>query len=324
VGDRPRLGISACLLGEHVRYDAGHKRDPYLVETFGRFVEWVPFCPEVEAGFGTPREPIRLVLRSARSAGSIGADDVTVVTQSGRDVTAALARTAARLAREAGQKELAGFVLKRGSPSCGLERVKIYGSNGMPLLPGRGVFAAALTERMPTLPVEEEGRLTDPALRENFVERVFAYQRVRALFAGRWTIGDLVRFHTAHKLTLMAHSVEAYRRIGRLVASAGDRPRAELKRDYEQAFMDALTVVATRKRHANVLAHMLGYFKRALDADARAELAAVIDDYRLERLPLVVPITLFKHHIRRVGVPYLAGQVYLDPHPRELALRNHV
>lgn len=313
--DRLRLGISACLLGEPVRWDGGHKRDRFLVDTLSRHVEWVPFCPEVDAGFGTPREPIRLVSSAA---------GVIATTRSGDDVTAPLARAAARLMRQAESADLSGFVLKSKSPSCGLERVKIYAPRGTSSTPGRGLFASALAARLPLLPVEEEGRLSDPRLRENFVERIFAYRRLRELFDGRWTVGGLVRFHTAHKLTLMAHSPVAYRRLGRFVAGAAARPRAEVRAEYERGFMDALAVVATPKKHADVLSHMLGYFKTSLDADARGELASTIEDYRLERVPLVVPLTLFRHHVRRVGVPYLAGQVYLDPHPRELALRNHV
>jgi uncharacterized protein YbgA (DUF1722 family)/uncharacterized protein YbbK (DUF523 family) len=335
VSDRPRLGISSCLLGEHVRYDGGHKRDRFLVDTFGRFVEWVPFCPEIEAGFGAPREPIRLVLAprpasSGRAGSSTGRvhpsrlEQVAAITESGRDVTAPLARTAARLAREAEEKKLSGFVLKSRSPSCGLERVKAYRNGGASALARRGVFAAALTARLPSLPVEEEGRLSDSRLRENFIERVFAFDRLARLFERRWTIGDLIAFHAVHKLTLMAHSPDAYRRLGRLVAAATGRPRGDVRKEYERTFMDALGIVATRGRHANVLAHMLGYFKHTLDTDACAELVARIEDYRLGRVPLVIPIGLIKHHVRRIGVPYLANQVYLDPHPHELALRNHV
>ena len=205
-----------------------------------------------------------------------------------------------------------------------MERVKIYGGQGAPARSGRGLFAASLMERFPALPVEEEGRLGDPRLRENFVERVFAYWRLRGLFSGRWNLGSLVAFHTAHKLILMAHSPEAYRALGRLVAGAHGVPRADLQRRYSGGFMSALTVVATPRRHVNVLQHMAGYFKHLLDRDTKAELAAAIDDYRRLLVPLIVPITLLRHHVRAHGVPYLAGQLYLDPHPKELMLRNHV
>jgi uncharacterized protein YbgA (DUF1722 family)/uncharacterized protein YbbK (DUF523 family) len=335
--DRPRIGISACLLGEAVRYDAGHKRDAFLVETFGPHVEWVPVCPEVEAGFGTPRDPMRLI-RSADSAraragrtwapASAGAGTRAVrliVIKTGEDVTDRLVSASAKRVRLLADADLSGYILKKDSPSCGMERVKVYpAGGGVGEKSGRGFFADALMARFPTLPVEEEGRLGDPRLRENFIERVFAFRRLRSLFDRRWSVGDLVLFHTAHKLTLMAHSPAAYQALGRLVATAGERSRAALAADYEHGFMSALQLIATPKRHANVLQHMLGYFKKSLDADARAELLGLIDEHRQGRVPLVVPMTLMKHHVRRQQVEYLAGQSYLDPHPRELSLRNHV
>jgi uncharacterized protein YbgA (DUF1722 family) len=215
-------------------------------------------------------------------------------------------------------------VLKKDSPSCGMERVKVYEGRGAPAQSGRGRFAAVLLERFPDLPIEEEGRLSDPRLRDNFVERVFAYARVRALFRGRWNLGALVRFHTAHKLVLMAHSPAAYRQLGRFVARARTLPRADVERRYTGSFMATLAVLATRRRHVNVLQHMAGYFRDSLNRESRAELVAAIDEYRRELVPLVVPVTLVRHHVRAQGVSYLAGQVYLDPHPRELMLRNHV
>lgn len=315
--NRPvRIGISACLLGEEVRFDGGHKRDPFLTDTLGRFVEWVRVCPEVEAGFGTPREPMRLV----RATGEIRL--LTVKTT--RDVTEQLDRFARRRVDELRADALSGYVLKKDSPSCGLERVKVYDAHNVPQRNGRGRFAAALLERFPDLPVEEEGRLSDPRLRENFIERVFAYWRLRGLFDGTWTVADLVRFHTAHKLILMAHSPEAYQQLGRLVARARTISKKDLERRYGTAFMAALTVLATRRRHVNALQHMAGYFKDRLDRDSKAELLAAIEDYRRELVPLIVPMTLLRHHVRVHAVSYLAGQLYLEPHPKELMLRNHV
>ncbi len=328
----PRIGISACLLGQPVRYDAGHKRDGFLVETLGPHVEWVPVCPEVEAGFGVPRETMRLEWHSAGASGTsrprgrrqIDPRDVALVfPKTGKDVTGTMRQYASRRAAELAHENLSGYVLKKDSPSCGMERVKVY-SRGAVERAGRGLFAEALIATLPNLPVEEEGRLADPRLRDNFVERVFAYQRLRTLFGRRWTHHDLVRFHTAHKLTLMAHSPKAYSALGSLVATAGKRSRSRVEQEYEGGFMQALGVIATPGRHANVLQHMLGYFKKSLDADARQELLGLIEDHRRERVPLVVPITLMRHHVRRQGVAYLEGQVYLDPHPRELRLRNHV
>jgi len=326
--DRPRIGISACLLGQPVRFDTGHKRDPFLVETFGQHVEWVPVCPEVEAGFGTPRESMRLVLTEPQVRERGERYDTSklalILNKQGTDVTDRLVPYARRKAETLAAAGLSGFVLKKDSPSCGMERVKVYTPQGPGERGGRGLFAEALMARLPNLPVEEEGRLGDPRLRENFVERVFAYRRLRALFTGRWSVGDLVAFHTAHKLTLMAHSPAAYRELGQLVAGAKGVPRVAFAEEYQSRFMKAMAAIATPKRHANVLQHMLGYFSKALDEDARNELLALIEEHRQGQVPLVVPMTLMRHYVRRQQVTYLLGQTYLEPHPRELSLRNHV
>ena len=316
ISERIRLGISACLLGEHVRFDGGHKRDAFLVESLGQFVDWVPVCPEVESGLDAPRESMRLV--------QVGDEVRLLTTRTIHDHTSMMRRYARRRVDELEDDELFGFVLKKDSPTCGLERVKVYGTAGVPARSGRGLFADALVTRFPLLPVEEEGRLNDPRLRENFVERIFAYRRLIDLFRTRWSMGDVVRFHTAHKLTLMAHRPEGYQRLGRLVASGTSMARREFQDRYSSEFMTALSTMATPRRHANVLQHMLGYFKQTLDRDSRAELLALIGEYAGGRVPLVVPLTLFGHHIRRIGVPYLAEQIYLRPHPVELMLRNHV
>jgi uncharacterized protein YbgA (DUF1722 family)/uncharacterized protein YbbK (DUF523 family) len=321
-----RIGISSCLLGEQVRYDGGHKRDRFVDETLRPFVTFVPVCPEVELGLGTPREAIRIE-RSGDALRLVG-------TRSGRDHTRAMRAYAARRAAALARLDLSGYILKKGSPSCGMERVPVYSSvsaastaraaAGGKERTGRGFFATELIARLPLLPVEEEGRLQDPKLRENFIERVFAHRRVTDLFAGRWTVGDVVRFHTREKMLLLAHSRVDYDALGRLVANARALSRAELAERYAAGFMSALGKIATRGRHANVLSHMAGYFKRAIPPSDRAELAAGIDDYRRGLVPLVVPLTLVRHHVRARGVEYLAGQSYLEPHPKELALRNHV
>jgi len=315
--ERPiRIGISACLLGQQVRYDGGHKRDGFLADTLGRYVEWVPVCPEVEAGMGTPREAVRLV-------GGPGALRM-VGAASGTDHTEAMERYAHRRVEALAAVDLSGYVLKKDSPSCGMERVKVYGGHGMPSRQGRGLFAGALLARLPDLPVEEEGRLSDPHLRENFIERVFAYHRLRELFAGRWTLAALVRFHTRHKLVLMAHAPRAYQALGRVVAGAKSLSRQDVAARYPAEFMAALRVMATPRRHTNVLMHMVGYFKRTLDTASRDELLATIEDYRTGLVPLIVPLTLVRHHVRRHAIAYLADQIYLAPHPKELMLRNHV
>jgi uncharacterized protein YbgA (DUF1722 family)/uncharacterized protein YbbK (DUF523 family) len=286
------------------------------VDSLGPFVEWVPVCPEVELGLGTPRESIRLERRRG---------DVRLrAPRSGADHTENMRAYARQRVAALGKEGLCGYVLKKDSPSCGLERVRIYGENGPPSRTGRGLFAEELVARLPGLPVEEEGRLADPGLRESFVIRLFAYRRVRDLFAERWTVSGLVGFHTAHKLLLLAHSPSAYASLGRLVAGARRTSREHLRDRYTLGLMEALSRSVTRSRHTNALQHALGFFSRDLSVPERQELLGVIDDHRKGLLPLVVPITLLRHHVHRLGVTYLQGQVYLEPHPKELMLRNHV
>jgi len=311
-----RLGVSACLLGQEVRYDGGHKRDAFLTETLGPFVDWVPVCPEVEIGLGIPRAAIRLVGDAAAPR--------LVVEKTGEDLTARMQRYARSRVRELEALDLHGYVLKRASPSCGLFRVRVYDDQGVPRAGSTGAFAREQVEHFPLLPVEEEGRLGDPTLRENFIERVFAMARWRHFVARRPGPGELVSFHTAQKFTVLAHSPAHYATLGRLVAAAGGARRGSRLAEYGTSLMQALSIRATRARHTNVLQHIAGFFKRRLEADGRAELADVIRDYRQGLVPLVVPITLIKHHVRRLGVTYLADQTYLSPHPRELMLRNHV
>lgn len=311
--------MSSCLLGRKVRYDGQHKRSAFLVDVLGPFVEWVPVCPELELGLGVPREPIRLV--GTPSAPRLVAE------RSGVDHTEAMQRYAHARVRELEALELSGWVTKKDSPSCGLERVRVHtGRGGPPRRDGVGMFVRVLREELPLLPIEEEGRLEDPALRESFLESIFAYARWREAVARGMSRGDLVAFHTAHKLALLAHSPAAYRRLGALVAAPG-KGKAALARTvgaYGAGFMAALRVPATRGRHANVLQHVAGYFREVLPAADRAELAEVVADYGRGLVPLVVPLTLLRHHVRRQGVAYLAGQTYLDPDPKELLLRNHV
>jgi uncharacterized protein YbgA (DUF1722 family)/uncharacterized protein YbbK (DUF523 family) len=311
-----RVGISSCLLGNEVRYDGGHKRDRYLTDTLGQFFEWVPVCPEVEMGLGTPRETLRLV-------GQADAPRL-VFAKTAEDITAGMQAWSQSRMDKLERLDLSGYILKSDSPSCGMERVRVYGPNGQPNRTGTGIFARALMQRLPLLPVEEEGRLHDLGLRENFVERVFCYRRWRGLLAGGLTRGKLVAFHAAHKLLLMAHSPKHLESLGRLVAEAKGVTGSTLEARYGEAFMGALRTKATTKKHVNVLQHILGYFKRDVDSEDKAEALAVIQDYARGLVPLVVPLTLLKHHLQRHPVPYLQDQVYLSPHPKELMLRNHV
>ena len=304
-----RIGVSACLLGRSVRHDGGHKRDRFLAEVLGPHVEWVPVCPEVELGLGVPRPSIRIE--------SHGDELRLIEPKTGVDHTRTMSGFAARRARELERLDLSGYVLKKDSPSCGMERVRVHPPRGPAARNGRGFFARALLARLPLLPVEEEGRLSDAPLRENWLERIFAYRRLRALFAGRWTVGGLVAFHTAHKLELLAHSEVDYRALGRLVACAKALPRAELRARYEAGFMGGLAKLASVRRHTNVLQHMIGHLREGLDRGDRAELAALVEDYRRERVPLAAPLALLRHHVRRLDVAYLRGQLYLEhPHGR--------
>ena len=313
-----RVGISSCLLGQLVRYDGGHKRDRYITDTLGEFFQWVPVCPEVEFGMGTPREPIRLVR---------GEDDTLhlVSINSHRDLTAGMQRFAKRRAAAIAKESLSGYLFKKDSPSCGVERVKVYPhAKGSARREGRGLFAAAVADAYPNLPIEDEGRLCDARLRENWIQRVFAYHALQMLWQPRWTIGDLVAFHTRYKLVIMSHDEPAYRVLGRLVAHAKQSPRSELRTTYESQFMAALKKTATRRKNTNVLEHMCGFLKKQLDAASRRELATHVEDYRTDLVPLVVPLTLIRHYVRLYDVEYLADQAYLNPHPKALSLLNHV
>ncbi len=317
---RIRIGVSACLLGAKVRFDGQHKRDGFLVDELGPVVEWVSVCPEVEVGMGVPRESVRLVADRDRGAGPR-----MLGVKTGADWTRRMNRFAASRVRALAREELSGFVLKSKSPSCGMERVKIFADADAraPLhARGAGLFAAALARAFPNLPIEEEGRLQDPRLRDNFIERVFAYARLRALWSGRWTLGTLVAFHTAHKMALLAHSTDGYRALGRLVARGKSLGRAPLRARYEAGFMATLARPATPGRHANVLMHLLGHLKADLDTADKQELLRLIDEHRRGHLPLLVPLTLLAHHARRHGVAYLLGQTYLAPRAEELRLRN--
>lgn len=312
--DKIRLGISTCLLGEKVRYDGGHKLDHFLVDTLGRFVEYVPVCPEVELGLSIPREALRQVGDP---------DDPRLVTsRSGQDLTEPMLDWARQRARALEKEDLCGFIFKSRSPSSGMERVKVYNSKGMAHKTGVGIFARVFMEHFPLLPVEEEGRLNDPLLRENFIEAIFALRRWRQLCVER-TAGRLVDFHRAHKLQLLAHSTELYRQMGKLVAGSGTMEISDLFDHYQQLLVKALRLRPTVAKHVNVLMHLLGYFKKELTADEKQEMLEIFEGYRLGHFPLIVPVTLINHFVRKYHQPYLQQQYYLNPHPLELRLRNH-
>jgi uncharacterized protein YbgA (DUF1722 family)/uncharacterized protein YbbK (DUF523 family) len=313
--DKILLGISACLLGENVRYDGGHKRDRFIIDTLGQFVEFVPVCPEVECGLPVPRESMHL-------AGTPESPRL-VTGRTKIDHTERMVNWAIKRVRELEKEDLCGFIFKSNSPSSGMERVKIYNEHGMAQKTGVGMFARAFMDHFPLIPVEEDGRLHDIKLRENFIERIFALKRWRELLDNNQSRGKLVAFHTMHKLLILSHSQKHSRILGKLVAEAKKIPAEELYSQYEMLLMEALRFKTTIKKNINVLQHMMGYFKRQLSAEEKRELLETIDQYRDEYVPLIVPVTLIKHYVRKYDQPYLKQQLYLNPHPIELKLRNH-
>lgn len=316
MGEKIRMGISACLLGDSVRYDGGHKLDHYLRDTLGRYVDWVSVCPEVESGLPVPREAMRLVGGAAAPR--------LVTTRTAMDYTDRVTAWTSGELRRLAQADLCGFVFKTKSPSSGMRGVKVYGPSGRSSHAGVGIFARAFMERFPLLPVEDEGRLQDQGLRENFIERVFVFHRWRRLIGNGGTQRDLILFHTEHKLLILSHSTRHYFELGRLVAHAKGHRMEELREVYLSTLMEGLKLMATAKKNTNVLQHAMGYFKTVLSADEKQELIDIIEGYHKGLLPLIVPITLLKHYVRKYDEPYLKRQYYLNPHPAELMLRNHV
>jgi uncharacterized protein YbgA (DUF1722 family)/uncharacterized protein YbbK (DUF523 family) len=312
-----KIGVSSCLLGELVRYDGGHRLDRYITDTLGRYFTFVPVCPEVGCGMPVPREAMRLEGEPASPR--------LVTVRSRIDKTEQMLAFCETRVRELQGEDLCGFIFKKGSPSSGLFRVKVYG-NGMAKSTGSGsgLFAAAMTGHFPLLPMEEEGRLNDPDIRENFIERVFSLRRWKDLLLDRPDLGRLVAFHACHKLQIMAHSPRIYREMGALVAHAKEMKWAELLLRYEEQFMKALALRATVKKNANVLMHVMGYFKKELSRAEKEELLGVISRYHDHLAPLIVPLTLLKHYVNNYDQHYLQQQLYLSPHPAELMLRNHV
>lgn len=309
------LGISSCLLGEQVRFDSSHKHNRYITDTLGEYFDFLPFCPEVAIGLGIPRPPVRLVRI---------ADEIRVrgIRDPDKDVTDELTAYAQQAATAC--NNISGYIFKSKSPSCGMERVKVYSEQGDPVAVSSGVYAAGIMQRYPSLPVEEEGRLMDPHLRENFIERVFIYHRWQQYQQQGLTPAHLVDFHSRHKFIVLAHDEPVYRELGRLVADAGKGDLASTAKQYLALLMQALKTLATNKTHTNVLQHIMGFFKENMSADDKQELLEVIDGYRRGQLPLIVPITLIKHYLRLHPNDYISSQYYLDPHPGELQLRNQV
>lgn len=311
-----RVGVSSCLMGQNVRVNGGHCRDRWLTDTLRRYVRFVPVCPEVEMGMPSPRPPMRLV----RSEGA----PRLVMTEGGEDRTDEMEAFARARLEKLAADDLHGYVLKKDSPTCGVFRVKVYDKNGSPSRDGQGVFARMLTERFPNLPVEEEGRLNDPVLRENFILRAFTRARFRTFARDDGSAGGLVDFHARHKYLLLAHDPERFRSMGRLVARAGSGNVWSVIVEYERMLMAALAKRATRGRHVNALMHLAGFVKDEIDAEDKAELSRLIEEYRGGFVGLVVPLTLLRHLLRRHAPDSWASrQIYLEPYPGRLMLRNH-
>lgn len=311
--EKIRIGVSACLVGEPVRYDGDHKRDVFIAETLGAAFELVPVCPEVAIGMGVPRPPVHLVGDPQRPR-ALGVDDPSL------DVTAPLTAYGRRMAVEL--DDIGAYVFKSRSPSCGLAGVRVYDGGKAPRARGVGLYAREIMARQPLLPVVEEAQLGDAAVRDNFIEQIFAYRRWRQLLASGLTPAKLTEFHSRHKLSLMAHGPVHYRALGQLVAQSQALRPSRLAEEYGKGFMAALKHAATRKRHANVLHHLMGYLKKHIDHDGKVELLELIDTYRTGITPLLAPLTLLRHHFRRFPHPYVSRQLYLHPDPVESTLRQ--
>lgn len=311
--EKIRVGVSACLLGNEVRFDGGHKRSRFITDELSGYFDFVSYCPEVSIGLGIPRQPIRLV-GSPDSPQAVGVRDAEF------NVTQPLRAYGQEIAGKI--DDLRGFIFKKDSPSCGMERVKLYNDKGMAERVATGLFAQEIIAANPLLPVEEEGRLNDADLRDNFVTRVYVYARWKELQGGQPDKASLIRFHARHKYLVLAHSTVMYRQLGQLLADLNRQPLEEIRASYIRSLMRALSRPATRKHHTNVLQHLLGYLKNHLDSAHRTDLAESIDAYRRGEYPLVVPLRLLQHHFSIHPHPYISEQVYLNPHPQALKLRN--
>jgi uncharacterized protein YbgA (DUF1722 family)/uncharacterized protein YbbK (DUF523 family) len=311
-----KIGISACLLGEKVRWDGGHKKDRYITDILGNYFTFIPVCPEIEVGMGTPRESVRLV-------GDVSSPNM-IGNKSGEDWSDRMRTHVSKRTVQLKKYRFSGFILKKDSPSCGMERVRVYQSNGIPIKDGQGFFGGAVVNHFNNLPIEEEGRLNDPALRENFIVRVFAYSDVQSIFNSTLDRGKVVKFHSKYKYLLLAHSPKHYKILGQLVAKINRYKPENFKEKYVAIFMEALNQKSTVKKNVNVIQHIMGYLKKYLDAGPKSDIINVIEDYRNGIIPLIVPLTLIKHYVDMNNLEYIKNQVYLNPHPKELMLRNHV
>jgi len=311
-----RLGISSCLLGNNVRYNGGHQLNKYLRDKCGEYIEWVPVCPEVECGLPIPRETMRLV--------GDPENPMLKTSRTGMDHTQRMLDWTKEKLEKLYEEDLCGFVFKSKSPSSGMRGVKVYDHNGMPNKKGSGLFAGQFMKRFPTMPVEDDGRLNDDKLRENFIERIFVVNRWKTFLKENPTINGLVSFHSSHKLLIMAHHPTTLRKLGKIVAAAKKSELNKVLNDYFIEMMEGLRLISTIKKNTNVLQHIMGYFKKKISHDEKQELIEVIENYHAGLVPLVVPVVLLQHYVRKYDETYLKIQHYLHPHPMELMLRNHV
>lgn len=314
--DKIPLGVSQCLLGDPVRFDGSHKRDNYLIDVLSKYVEFRPVCPEMAIGLGVPRKPIRLIVSDRR-------ERIRGIANPELDVTEALVGEAERAV--AAMPDICGYVFMQKSPSCGVFGVKRYGENGYSIdSSGRGAYARRLMELMPLVPVEEAGRLNDAGLRENFITRIFALHDWQQMLSVQPTAKKIIDFYSRYKYQVMAHHVPSYFFIGKFLANLSNRPIDEISQEFIRLLMAALQHPATRKGNANALMHMRGYLKLHISKLDKEELSHSIEAYAKGMVPIVVPLTLLKHHLMTLDNPYLKQQTFWSPYPDDLGLRNFV
>ena len=315
--EKIRIGVSSCLIGEKVRWNGDNKQDRYVRDILSRYFEYIPVCPEVEVGMGVPRETVALYGDPEKPS------MISKKTQT--DWTKPMEKYIKSRINTLSADDLCGYIFKSKSPSCGMGRVPLYSEFGSHKVKhGPGMFANAFINSFPLVPTEEEGRLNDPRIRENFIVRVFSFKRFNLLLNEKFSLGQWVKFHTQHKFLLLAHSKKHYDDLGKLVAHSKTIKPSELKKKYGELFMEALTSKSTPKKNTDVLLHMMGFLKKLLTKIEKEDILSTIEDYRSEILPLIVPVTLIRHQVKKHNIEYLRDQVYLNPHPKELMLLNHV
>lgn len=313
IANRLKLGVSSCLLGEKVRYDGQHKLDHYIADIISQFADFVPVCPEVECGLPIPREAMHL-------AGDASAPRLITI-RSHVDHTDRMLLWATEKVKKLDDAGLDGFIFKSKSPSSGRYNVKIYGSGGIPVKNGIGLFARRVIEAMPLLPVEEDGRLNDPVLRENFIDKVLTYHRWREYENNDGSPHGLVVFHSRHKYLLMAHSPAGLTAAGRIVAGLSGGTMQAVRREYLLALMRVMENKVTVSKQRNVMQHILGYFKKQLDSFEKQEMLELIDNYAAGICPWLVPVTMLRHYARKYGHEFLIQQYYLNPSLSELRMK---